>query len=351
MGEFGSEQAKITSVETKAGTLDDKTGEKAHELLESELKAKHDAFFTKVDATNKEFARLKNIKHPKAAEELGKDKAEIKSLLLNVATSGEGILAAKEANPSFMTIRQSTRRLSKITDSIKGNVDFFATMTGADDVYISTDDISIKFWRMADALKDRDPQKEADLVFSMEMILNQLGGAMILIQRAKPGNPTLKAIHEKLRKKIEARFDTFTDLRFKYTKEFEYDTDEKKENMSVDLKQLIGLREGKGGPNGAYGVGFNGLESLFYTARLYVEDNFQGEGGLPSAQESSENARANAVKVGAAIMGIDIKTLANENPVYELMLRTMARQTQRYIDEADSLIEKAKKGHEKVDHG
>lgn len=313
---FNAEQGKISAVEQKAGVVDKETKQKINEQLSKELQAQHAIFFNQVDDTAKTFSKAEQLKDPAAKAEMDKDKAEIKSLLLSAATSGESILASKEQNPNLSTIRQSAARISTLTASVEKNLSFFQNLDAVVTDYNLTTKPFEEMHQVADLLKEPDAQKQGKLMNLMDQIsfgLTDEGLIDRLDYCSKADmTPEMKAQLDSIKARIKSRMDEVSDLRIKYSKEFEA------KSIKPEEQQIIDIREGKGQPNGTYGVGYNEIGSLIEKGKKAGSDErinaLASElGSLPDAIAQTEaeakgyfqQAKSSAEKVSAALNGID----------------------------------------------
>ncbi len=354
MGEFQGEQAQVSAVEQKAAKLDDK-GKKTHEQLDSELKAKHDVFFKQVDDTQKTFKEAAKLKDPAAITEMGKDKQEIKDLLSKAASSGETILNNKEANPDFLSIRQSADRISTITKTVGENLALFQNIDKANQsLVVAKESASAadKIWGEGEH-PDKDWQKT--LTGHLQTALGNLGedGAMGYLKNyTSLPSQELQKFYDNVKKPIDDLTKHVTDLRVQYLEKFEYNTDEKKEQMTVDLKQLLGVKKGDGDAKGAYGEGFDTMVSLMGTGKAQVDkaagenDDTQKKVFLDSAKEQFSRAEATAEKIGPALAEIDINKLPIE---FQVVHFNMKLNTAATLSDATAQLSKLEKGTTLVD--
>lgn len=296
MSEFQPEQGKITAVEQKAGQLDKETGKKTHEELESELKSRHDVFFKQVDDTQKVFQEAQKLKFNDAKAEMDKSKKEIKDLLLKVATSGESILSKKETG--FATIRMSSDRISKLTESVGKNLKFFQNLEKVDtgyDLGIASIDAAKKYEGKTDELSKKNQKNE--ITNALEN-LGKYGASGDLWNIEDAGiPPEFKWAYDFHHDRVEKAMDEAIEMRIKYADDNEYNTDEKKSKMPYALRDLLkSFKEGTDG-QGAKKEGYNAMKTHRADAQKEMslaklsDDPVQKKAHLDAAKDAYAKAK------------------------------------------------------------
>lgn len=353
---FQSEQGKVSSVEKKAGLLEG--GKKKSEKLETELKAKRDVFFKQVTATEKVFAEADKLKYEDEKRVMNKDKTEIKDLLGKVAQNGEDILTKKEENPDLQTIRQSADRISAISSTVADNLAFFKSMELAETSYEAAKG-SLDDAKKNDPKKDDNSRKLYKQGINDTLInLGELGAMGYLEPHKNVSNPDLKTFYTLGKERVDALFEEAADLQVKFTNEYEYDTDEKKEKMPPALKTLLDIKKG-GAQDGPYG---NGFDSLGRTMTVYkksleslsiptydngvVKTEDDKKVTIKNARTSFMEVNKTADKISAALDGINPEDLPEE---YKPILYQMKGAIPGFMKSSFDEIDKIDKGHVNVD--
>ncbi len=369
MGEFQGEQSQITAVEQKAAKLDDK-GKKTHEQLASELKAKHDVFFKQVDDTSKVFKNADKLKNEASKTEMGKDKQEIKNLLVQAATSGETILSNKEANPDFVTIRQSADRITKLSTTVGENLAFFQDMDKAKESlgYAQDSLKDMKKYEPEPGMAMREfaqiPGKPTwhddykNLMASGIENLGEFGVKGFLDKHPTAATAEMKAIFDKIKEDSDAAMRQITESRMRFFENFTdkwntYMDDKGKEvEMTQEqrdaVKKLQAIRKGSegGAEKGGYD-GYNLMITMTSNGKFQLEqaktakDDKEKQRCIDDAKDCFTQAKTNAASVGPELAKIDSKNLPGE---FLTIYNVMNGNTASSLKDATDGLDKIEKG-------
>lgn len=331
MPDFSAEQNRISDVEKKAGTTEKETGKKTHEQLEAELKARHEVFFAKVNATQTVFQQAEKLKDPDAKASMEKDKTEINDKLGQAAASGEILLTSKENN--FSTIRQSSDRISKVSAEVKGNLGVFQDIDKATDMFekeVKPQLAEIKRLvdKGADANNDADKKLyEQTLTFALQS-LGEDGvlGVLSKYQGSLP-NADIQKVYDKIKNPVDAALNDVTNYHRIYNELFKYDTDEKKEKMNPEIKKLLAIDDTHG---------------LIEISRVQMANGTDDD--LEGAKVNYQDIIQKAPAVERALTDIDESKLS---PDYKTILFVKKTNLPLDVKEAQDQLKKIQKGHEK----
>ncbi len=367
---FQPEQAKISSVEKKAAVIDKETKKKTNEQLESELLAKHDVFFKQVDSTDKTFKEADKLKTEEAKKAMGKDKQEIKDLLLKAAQSGEDILAKKEENPNLSTIQQSADRISKLTGTVSENLAFFQDMDKADESLKLAKDSLKAIETYAPSPGQAMPEHavgwqkryKSELQNGLAN-LGEFGAGGYLAKYPSISSPEMKAVYDKIKKGADGAMEHLTDSRMRFLDNYgdkfntEFDDKGNEKPLSEEQKKVINkLKEvrngGSGGPQGESYDGYSMMMSLMSSGKMQLEsaktatDNKQRQAFLDTAKENFTDAKHDAYIVGFELSGIDAQNLPDD---FAAIYYTMNGNSASVLKEAGDELDKLEKGNSLVD--
>lgn len=354
---FQAEQSKISAVEKKAGEM--KEGKKTHEELAAELQAKHDVFFKQVDSTAKTFQEAEKLKDPAAKTELGKDKQEIKDLILKAAQSGENILAKTETG--FTTIRQSAERISKLTTTVADNLKFFQDMDTAKELLTGSDSW-LKKAQSYEGNGEKPTGWQSEYVVSLDMGLTNLDAlsSAILSKYTSFSSPELKAVYDAIKKQADTNMLLLTESRMRFLKNFPdkmntYIDDEGNEKQvtpeqKATIAKIQSIRE-KGSINGQKegAEGYTGMMLLVENGKVQItnaageKDEQKKQVFLDSAKDEFTRVKAIATQITPELSSIaeEVKTLP---PSFRAIYNIMVNNTASASAEAVVKLGKLEKG-------
>lgn len=354
---FQAEQSKISAVEKKAGEM--KEGKKTHEELAAELQAKHDVFFKQVDSTAKTFQEAEKLKDPAAKTELGKDKQEIKDLILKAAQSGENILAKTETG--FTTIRQSAERISKLTTTVADNLKFFQDMDTAKELLTGSDSW-LKKAQSYEGNGEKPTGWQSEYVVSLDMGLTNLDAlsSAILSKYTSFSSPELKAVYDAIKKQADTNMLLLTESRMRFLKNFPdkmntYIDDEGNEKQvtpeqKATIAKIQSIRE-KGSINGQKegAEGYTGMMLLVENGKVQItnaageKDEQKKQVFLDSAKDEFTRVKAIATQITPELSSIaeEVKTLP---PSFRAIYNIMVNNTASASAEAGVQLGKLEKG-------
>lgn len=363
MGEFSTEQSQISAVEKKAGKLDDQ-GKKTHETLEAELKAKHDVFFKQVDDTQKIFKEADALKDPVAINEIAKDKQDIKDMLLKAATSGETLLIDKTSD--FTTIRQCADRVSKLTSTVKTNVDFFKDMDQAN----SSLGFAKEWLQKAQKFEGNGEKPQGwqkDYVLFLDSGMTSIGGVSALLKNhAGVSSAELKGVYDKIKKEADATMLLLTESRLKFLDNFPdsvntYIDDEGKEReINVDQKStILKIRAIRSGgtilPIQNPVDGYNTMLSLIPNAKEFIEkagketDEKQKQSYLDTAKDSLTRAKTSALTISSELATIGDEEARKLPEAFWNLYYTMKVNSASAFADASGELTKLERGNSNLD--